>query len=165
MKNSYPSFWLKLILLAVLCSLFGCATAPGTKNSPWQNPQFVDNTAFYLKATVANGVVIAVDEDRNAKGYIELVRAVIAKVLVQPDRSPKSLEAALAGISVKELKGKYARLATANLSLAYELYWSQAVKAKLDSTVAPQLLTAILDGIDLGLTGSAPGVPVKPAAQ
>jgi len=166
-RKSTGAAFLSVLLIAasLLIPSLGCATRPTSSTSRWKDPAFVESTAFYLKATVANGVVVALEEDKNAKSYVELVGAVVDKFVQSPNRSAKSLESALTGIPVKELKGKYAKLAVTNLALAYELYWSQIVRDSVEPQVAAVLLQAVSDGIRLGLSGSAPPVPDKPAAN
>lgn len=154
-----------LVAIGALLST-GCRTTSSTVGTPtksrWSDPVFVENTAYFVKATVANGVVIAAGEDKNAASYATLVREVLVQVRGSKDYTPGNLEKAIKAVPVKELKGKYAPLIVTDLLLAYELYFGQIVRDKISTTVAARLIDAAVAGIDLGLIGQAPTVPPKP---
>jgi len=159
------------ILALVSLSSTGCGSLSGgggtgtdTNSVPstslWNDTNFVSNTAFALKATIANGVAIANSEDKNAKAYITAVRDALAKLKGGSDYTPGALETALANVSVNELKGKYAQLVIVNLDLIYETYWGQMVRDGVNANpVASKLIQAVIDGIDLGQTGNLPQPP------
>lgn len=145
----------------------GCRTTSSTDGttatkSRWSDPVFVENTAYFVKATVANGVVIASGEDKNAASYASLIREVLVQVRGSKDYTPGNLERAIKAVPVKELKSKYAPLIITDLLLAYELYFGQIVRDKINTSVAAKLIDAAVAGIDLGLIGQAPAVPPKP---
>ena len=154
-------------LSIMLFSTTGCGTLGGgggnvSTNSVWNDPTFVTNTAFALKATVANGVVIANAEDKNAAAYIVAVRDALAKFVGGKDYTPGALETALSNVSVKELKGQYAQLIIVNLDLVYETYWGQGVRDSVNrNLIVSQLIQAVIDGIDLGLKNQVPTPPVQ----
>jgi hypothetical protein len=156
-----------MVLLLVCAASTLLLIAPGCQTGPqssWSDPVFVDNVALFLKATVANGVVIAITEDKNAAAYCKLAREALATVRNGADFTPGAFEDALSKVSINELKGKYAKLVIANLCLAYELYWSQMVADNIQgNAIAPKLIDAAIAGVDLGLAGQAPVVPNKPA--
>ena len=138
----------------------GTDTNAVPSTSVWDDTNFVSNTAFALKSTIANGVAIAIAEDKNAAAYATAVRDVLAKLKGGSDYSPGALETALANVSVNELKGKYAQLVIINLDLAYEAYWGQGIRNSVNrNAIASQLIQAVIDGIDLGELGKLPQPP------
>lgn len=163
-------------LAAILCLMLmpttGCRTTGGVGGgtnyvSVWEDPTFISKTAVSLEATVANEVAIAVTEDGTAATYAFLVKQELTKIKGGVDYTPDTIEKSIQAIRVNGLKGKYANIAIANISLLYTVYWNQIIGDNVNvDPIAAKLIQAAIDGISLGLAGNAPtAVPSPIGAQ
>ena len=151
------------LISLTLFGTVGCVSPTSVEITDEQRQQYVQNAALFIKATAANGVIVAVNEAPESKYYASAVREALAKVICGSDYTPQKFEEALTSIPVKPLNSKYAPMIAANVGLAYEFYYGQAVRdAVNENQVATVLIQAAIDGIDLGLAGKAPSALSRP---
>ena len=139
------------VALSVITLTPGCAWFQKTPTGQ-VDPMALDKAAAVLKATIADGVILACSKDKNAASYFTLAKAVLDTLIGGKNYTPVAFSAALQDIPVKELKGVEAKIAINTAIGLYEAFYADYVSGKIsDNAAALQLLTAARDGIVNGL--------------
>lgn len=139
--------------LAILM-LVGCAT----NGVPLTQAQKVDRAARVLKVAVSSAVAVAADDRKQeTRDKILQARALVNDLVVTKEFDPQRIVASLAPLW-KDTKPEIRVAATAALGLL-EAYFGDYV-VNLPETEAGQnalkFLTAVVEGIDLGLASAPP---------
>jgi hypothetical protein len=151
--NGRPRPTLKILgatlLAAGLCA--GCRSTPGPVEQ-----QSLDRAAVILKTAVSDSVILGLSKDTNAVIYVRAVGSVLDTLIAEAHFKPRQIGSAVHDLPIKELNPE-ARIAINTLLGLYEVYWGDYVRGQVaGDRNALVLLTAIRDGIHLGLGGAGP---------
>lgn len=160
MKNLFTKKLGLAALAAIIistCIFIGCASTPGgTGGFDLDKAQ---KTSIILKSTARSAVFYAASQDSNAPKYLNLAIESVNKFLIGTNLSPDSLQTALRGIPIKELRSVEAQIAINAIDLTYELFWSDWVKQKIASN---EPLLIVLTGLRDGLVLAQEDLKVNP---
>lgn len=133
----------------------GCKTTTTVTNGQTNTVTTLDpqRTADAIRVIIAAGVPFAVEQDTNSIAYLRAAAVVFKAAANKGEVDPAQLNAALAALSVKELRGPEARALVNAVVGIYKVSFGDAVSAQLDKT---QWATPILDAVADGLFAALP---------
>ena len=108
----------------------------------------IDKTCILMKSTVRSALILVIDKNgTNATPYIESAVSVLNEFVGTTNNTPDALLQQLSKLSPKALGKPEVKLAISTVVTAYEIYYGDYVRGKVNgNVVATKLLTAIRDG-------------------
>lgn len=149
---------LTLLLAGLLATvpLTGCVSLKSTDPVTGEvtiDEKKLEQTAALIQTTVANGLIIAIDQSPDEaaaiKTYANVAKETIDELIANTEGDPMGLQDAI--LAIDGVDSPEVKLAISTALGFYRIYWAEHVTGPIqEDIIALTLLTAFRDGLALG---------------